>query len=122
MAATVQTKYALDQRPLQIVNANITQAVIDVQVDGVGSNGPPSGGVTVPVSAYMDAGRNGIGVHARGIYVEWINPPDLSYSLETGLFIPILRFALWREIMPTMTGSYRGGRFRVVGKRSESVR
>ena len=117
----LQTKYLLDQFPNTICKARVSPDVIDFSVSGIGNNTPTGQAINLQVSAYMDAGREGYGIHARGLLLKFTNGVPPGYSGGTKLFIPILQSFRYRQYHIGLMGTFKGLPVQIVGKRPEVI-
>ena len=119
--ATIRALYRTDDSPRQTVFINLSEGVLSLRVNGRSVNAQGGLSATIPITAYANTNRSGYGIFARGVYVEWVDSAPVGYNLKGRLFLPVVRYSRWRDIMPTMAGQYLGHEVMVISKRYESM-
>lgn len=85
-------------------------------------NAPPAGAVTAGLpSAQVGASRRTIGVHCRGVRVQFTGTPPTGYKAGGTTFIPILTPTVYAGISKGTTGTYLGAPVVVTGKVPERI-
>jgi len=118
----VETRYQADHTAPNRYICRVSQDTLDFRVPGEGTNTAVTTAVTVPLRVYMDAGRSGLGVHARGVHVAYVSGQGAQQTRGPSFFIPVLRSGLHRRIRVGSAGVYRGLDVIIVGKVSETIR
>lgn len=123
MVDFVESRYEGDEGSATVVVlARVTQDVLNFSVAGVGNNRGSTRDVTVPIHVFCNASRSGNGIHARGLFITWIEPPPSGYQEDGKLFIPCMRFFLYRAAKLHERCTYLGKDCIVIGKRPEVTR
>ena len=76
----------------------------------------------LPVSVYASADRSSIGVHARGVFIRFLNQESPPGFTDQKAFVPIFRPFFYSRLLLGETCRYRGEPVMIVGLRPQISR
>lgn len=116
-----RSKYELDTGNGGGIAACLVQPETEAAtINGI-PNDPPSGAVTLPVSAKMIGPRRAVGINSRYVTLEWSAAPPSGYSGDN-VRIPVLQESTYAAWLVGETGTYLGAGVTVVGRNPERIR
>lgn len=89
--------------------------------DGTTANDPPTGAVTLSVSAKARKGTREYGIGARNITISWVAGPPTGYEDEN-LSIPVLSEVAYAAYTVGTEVTYLGTTATVVARKAEALR
>ena len=118
----VATTYQTSEFPRNYFRIEVEQRVLNFFVPGKGTNVASTNPLTVDVSVYATAGRSGIGIFARGVYVGFTGQVPDGYVAGAKVFIPILQILRYEAYKVGDTGTFFGEEVKILGRRPEVIR
>lgn len=118
----VVVKYQPDFNASILYSIIVDPIVTDFRSSANAANGPPINGTLLPISVYASANRSRFGIHARGVFIRYVNQGAGNQFDEGNVFVPILTRFRYRNLILGELVTYNGRTAMILGLRNEAIR